>query len=352
MRILYYAYTQLHIFNIINLRMSIHKDDECDLIILNPDHTGVENILSRLESAGLFDRILVVYNFRPASSGVKKAFVHLKEMWIAQNNKKRIKNFVTQYEYAAFFTFGSNLESYFAFNYINKSGNVKYCVYEEGVGTYYHTLVNMLKPWNTCFLKMNGVYIPNFPDELWVLQPAWLVNEIPDDCAVKRIPSFYNSNIINNIWNFDNGKISKSCIMLEQPISGLEQLQANVFHLVRKDKSIVKMHPRSESQSLYEDLDVMKTNNTMWEIICLNNSLYEKVLISYFSTACLSPKSLLGEEPKIIFLFKMREFNRTLSERNEKLVESFVSSYEDPSRIYMPTSIEEFKSILSELELE
>ena len=74
------------------------------------------------------------------------------------------------------------------------------------------------------------------------------------------------------------------------------------------------------------------------------------VFVSKFSTACFTPKMLLGAEPTIIFVKNLYK-NYVGTRISDALIEKLRESYEHKDRIYVPNSYEELKFIIHKLEL-
>lgn len=344
MRKLYYAFTQLHLLYLVNMKLTVHAKCPVDLIILNTKHTGCDRLIKKIKGKNIFDRILVLENHRKHENGIKKISGVINEMQTAKKNKAVINNFLSNQinEYDEFFTFGSNMEAYIAYDIISKGRKVSFNYYEEGIGTYVHPITNMLRPWYRWFLNTNRINMPFYPDEIWVYMPDWLPEEISEHAEVKQMPDIDSIDTINDIWDYNSIAINERAVLFEQPLDKQDNMISELFHCFDLNEAIVKLHPRTESTELFNDMKIMESNNTIWELICLNNQLDDKLLVTYCSTACFTPKYLSNSEPSIIFLFNMDELKGKISSRMEELVGKLQKSYSNSGTIYLPKNREEY----------
>lgn len=326
------------------MKLIIHKECPTDLIILNSKHTGCDWLINNIKGKEIFDKILVIENHRKHENGIKKISGVIRELHTARKNKKIIYSFLSDQinEYDEFFTFGSNMEAYIAYDIISKRKRVSFNYYEEGIGTYVHPITNMLRPWYRWFLKLNRVNMPSYPNEVWVYMPDWLPEGVTEHAEVKQMPKIDSVNTINDIWNYDRIAIDSDAILFEQPLEEQEIILSELFHCFDSNKALIKLHPRTESSELFDDMIVMDSNNTIWELICLNNNLDDKLLVTYCSTACFTPRYLTNTEPKVIFLFNMDILKGKISNRMKELVEKLRKSYSNPEMVIVPNTREEY----------
>ena len=91
-------------------------------------------------------------------------------------------------------------------------------------------------------------------------------------------------------------------------------------------------------------MNVMEKTGVIWEIECMNGNFEEKRLVSLFSTACMTPKMMFGDEPEVIFLEQLLpgEFDDKMF---KELIKRFQSIYSDCNKVKVPQSTEELKII-------
>lgn len=349
MRKLFFAFTQYHLLNAVNIRLSLFGNFDADLIVYSPQKVGTNQIVSRLIDMKVFDRVLAVDNYNPQARGMLKSYYRMKEQCKAAINIKEIREFVESFDYDEFFTYGSNMEAYIALDIISKKNRVVYNWYEEGTGTYRNTFYNQLPSYCNITMKLLGINIPLLPDYVWLNTPEMLTIAYPSSVKIRKLPQICNVNMINKIWGYSSESQLSDCrtVFFNQPEFDNE-IQQKIIGLFQKKELLVKLHPRTVNRKLFEDYNIIKDNNIMWEIYCLNDpSLEHRVFVSKFSTACMTPKMICGIEPVIIFtqyLFQEKE-----NDIYESMINILRESYSDKSRIYIPKSFDELSKIISQL---
>ena len=116
-----------------------------------------------------------------------------------------------------------------------------------------------------------------------------------------------------------------------------------VFECLNKDIAIIKPHPRQKNSTLSNSGIKVCHNNTLpWEIVCLNNDLSNKVQITIFSQACISPKLIFDQEPTVIFLYKLLPVGYDyLGAGLLEFADSIGALYRDKDKYFIPESFEE-----------
>lgn len=119
------------------------------------------------------------------------------------------------------------------------------------------------------------------------------------------------------------------------------------------DEICIKAHPRTEKTQ-----SEIKTiyGTCPWECLVYHmEDVGERVLLSLTSTAVITPKILCNKEPYVIILiYFMRSFyeqienGSTIFERNLSLFKYVQSRYEK-DKFFIPTTVEEYKSILKKI---
>ena len=75
----------------------------------------------------------------------------------------------------------------------------------------------------------------------------------------------------------------------------------------------------------------------------INDNMENKTIISIFSTTCITPKLMFGQEPRVIMLYKLlgRDYS-FFGEGMIEFVEKVKNSYVDKSKFFIPESWVEF----------
>ena len=353
MRKLFFAFTQYHLLNCISLCENVFPKCEADIILFSPSNSGTTDVAKRANECGVFNRILVLENYHPCKQKLKKIYYITKEIITAIHHRNAIREFVQDYTYDEFYTYGSNMEAYIAYNEIGKKNHVKFSYYEEGAGTYVYSFYNELKPWYNIALKVMRVRIPTIPENIWIYKPDMLSIEIPDSVKVHELPLCKDRKLINTIWGVTEKQSIEerfTTIYFEQPgIDSHRQLE--LLSLFSTTTTVVKIHPRSAEKNYYKNYNLLADNRIPWEIYCVNDfSLENHVFVSSYSTACFTPKMLFNIEPVVIFTYYLYE-NKSNQENIILLMKNLIDSYEHKERIKVPKNEDELKKIIFDMHL-
>lgn len=145
------------------------------------------------------------------------------------------------------------------------------------------------------------------------------------------------------------GLLDKRVVFMGQCNSEIGLEDADVIELDELSKlvpdALFKPHPRSRNPK--SKLHILDTKS--WELSC-NLMSNDTVIVSIESSGLTTPKIIFDIEPYIIFTYRLHP------EITDAFYASFETSYErakqiysDKSRVFAPTSIDEFKSIINRL---
>ena len=123
----------------------------------------------------------------------------------------------------------------------------------------------------------------------------------------------------------------------------IAQKAANVFGY---ENVLVKLHPSSRDLD-YGECICTFNENIPFELIMAYESMNRKLLISIFSTACMSPKLDFDQEPYIIFTYKLYGNRFIIDDTYLGQIDQLRDSYADKTRIAVPKDINEFVLILN-----
>jgi hypothetical protein len=180
--------------------------------------------------------------------------------------------------------------------------------------------------------------------------------------------NYKNNLLFNNLFNYKINNLYKynKFIYLGVPIYGLKDLMINLkntpknfeekskslisklFKSLKYNKLIYRPHP-------IENIEIDKNNDNfiidnyknMWEIECQNQIRNDHILISFFSTACFTPKLLFDKEPYVIIIYKILNFKFFNA---DKLLDRLKSIYSDPDKIIIIKDISELYKTIQKLE--
>lgn len=181
--------------------------------------------------------------------------------------------------------------------------------------------------------------------------------------------SYKNNLLLNDLFNYKVNKLymSNKFIYLGVPIYGLKDLMINskntpknfeekckslifkLFKSLKHSKLIYRPHP-IEKIEIDENNDnfIIDDYKNMWEIECQNQITNDHILISFFSTACFTPKLLYDKEPYVIIIYKILNFKFFNA---DKLLDRLKSTYSNPDKIIVIKDISELHKTIQKLEL-
>ena len=357
--VLYYAYTQYHLFNSINLQLSKHKNEPSEIFFVRPDDANLKPLYSRLLELEIFDNIVdfdsVWLDDRNFLTKINSAIPVAKN--IVQHSKK-IKGLSFSEKVDIIYTYGSSVELYLLYDYIKKTNNrnVKLVCYEEGVGSYCRKADNQLGRFPKLIIeKYLKIEMPEFFETIMVYQPECM--GIEQKCDVIPMPRVNrkNANLINDIFGYSEFGDYSRFVFFNGPDRMIDKYLSSIVQDLDCKDLTIKCHPRSKLQG---DKRGFLYQNSQWEMICLNHSAANKVFISQISTAMFSAKSMFNEEPYLIFLFELEgtekyfDYNSKINKAYNNYIKNFIRSYSDETKIYIPRTIVELKDLIARLNKE
>lgn len=366
--ILFVCSTPIQIINVINLTVSNFNLKNIDLIIL--DH-ALENkkYYEALKQIDIFNNIQFLETSHITGGVNKYRLIRYLKAGLKLLNKSKLEIKINNYgyNYDKFFISSPDLPSQLIYYYMkNKNNKIQLFMIEEGTFAYsfFNQKETILKKVYTKIIfkqNMNKNYIGAY-----VYKPEYMIinKKINKEIYIKKIPAIDKSNklllqILDEITanNNDNYKfkINEKIIFFEQvfPFEKINNDTSVLFKEITKilpiKDIIVKLHPRTKNAEFGNEIKEFKTT-TPFEVLNLNNSMKNKVLISVFSTACLNPKIMFNEEPIVILLFKlldlrsMTNFNETTYDIAYNVKESYTSK-----KFFIPETIGELEFILNNI---
>lgn len=350
--IIYFAYTQYHLFNCMNLRLSLHPTDSAIAFFMRPTDSRLNQFYARLIQYSVFDRI---YDCAPDWLNESNALTKLASIRkVAISSRKSleyIRSLTFDEKVSRIYTYGSSIEVYLLYDHVQRTNNsnVELVCYEEGAGSYCRPANNQLgRIAKTVVNKQLGVSMPDSFSKQLLYQPDCLgVQKI---CDVAPMPRFDRelTPIFNKVFGFtDEGDYSKG-VFFNGPDRDLDLFLSRSIAGMNLAHTTTKSHPRATKDTLAANQRFLY--DCPWEVLCANRPTNDKVFISHFSTALYTPKSIFGDEPNLVFLFELPEVasydDAVISPVLFDYYTKFVNTYVHRERIAVPQSIDELKGIL------
>lgn len=111
---------------------------------------------------------------------------------------------------------------------------------------------------------------------------------------------------------------------------------------------LIKLHPSSRDTDYDLDINIFR-ERVPFEIIMAYEQMDNKVLISIFSTACMSPKFDCDYEPYVIFTYRLFA-NFKIDNNYLVQIQQLKDSYRDKRRVMVPKTLEELRAMLEDVE--
>ena len=352
------AATPFQIFSCINLLKEKYKNESADLFLYTYA-TDLISIAENLKKEKIFKNVYII------SDIPQKSRMSLIKYLLFPN--KMISNINIE-KYEALFISYSGIPNLLLYNLLKKENkNMSLYFYEDGVTSYYkgifehsknvRIMCDLLKLKNDSenireiFLyepKLNTVQYNKM--KLNKITPISNRNDIN---IVKKVFSISNEamNILekSDIIYFDhdfNKYITKDIFINFNQNSIIN----NITTLLKKEIT-VKISPlANEKQSKYKGdlITVSNFNKAPWEmLICGDDKIEEKCLISVCSNAVITPKTVYGKEPYVLILGKMlflsgcTNSTDVWTEELEKFYIRIRNLYHDKTKFMIPETMDE-----------
>lgn len=345
---IYICTTQYHLFNIVNIIHGFYQEDRNYLIVLDCIPTLVNRIYEQAIKADLFEKVIIVEvgqikgNFKSYLSSIRR-ILFPKNIKMILENPDRV------------FISGTEIYSrIIAFNFL-KNPNTKLFYYEDGMESYDTLLNRQVTNRSNRILKMRfGYYLIERCVAIYVYKPEYVSGnkyEIP----VKKIPTI----AVGGSWAIELKKIfgRASEIFPREKIIYFDawfnsdkarnenrKIVSSIISIFG-EKLIVKPHPSNLKEwSKIKNVKVFESVTT-FETLCLTENINDKTLISMFSTACILPKMIFNEEPRIILTYRLYKKYCNEWKKFDTLFENVKNDYADKQKFIILNDARELDNI-------
>lgn len=332
------------LFNALNLQKFFFNNSYEKLVIdlIFITRTDIQHgPIEKLKKKNLFNFVYICTYLNKFTIFKKILFYFFPHKFLINFNKK--KDYISpQNEYDLVIT-----QSFFLALVTKKiHKNNKFFLFDEGLSSYTGREINKSRIYYFIFnnffkLKLEGIYLRNIKLACYKLKnfiqidnkfdlPKKVLLEIFDLKNQYSRVLYFNSPLYG-VFNLINNKRYQN---KNKSLNLLKKIEKNLIKFLNdKDFEIVN-HPLIETN-----------NNFFFELGFLDRRLSNKnVLISFVSTACISPKILFNYEPNIIFLnrlLKIDFFNL------DKLIFNLNKIYNHKKKIYTPKNFLELENIIN-----
>lgn len=401
MKILFICSTELQLFNALNLKMHLFRDDTADIIIQFLKKDTVD-FYHRVKDTGLFENVCYrlpdVFGLHQYARCIRKgdfskSFLEAakntaKQIYVrivSQKNKQFIDNVKGQIfnfdrlelgKYQQIFAGGTNVIVVNILKYVRTHNPAcKLNLYEEGVGSYVFSTLG-------CDSDIHMDYMYLYEPKLAVYTHPCFVS-MP---KVRRTDTKFLS-VINKVFDYqpEEKELKNKIIFFDNPSNPLPSYltihkllsktlfyvpykkhlhehetylkQQKLFKLLKQYSNgkeiIVKLHPRTERDQVVRDYNganirIMGNISVPWEVFCCNCDIRDNVFVTYESSAITSNAFTVADEDNNISIIcryavnegifdKYRIFHETLSRSTVK------------HQFFLPQSEDQYIEILREL---
>lgn len=359
----YFCTSSFQILSIISL--AIERNEEADLYI-DPQFSGAETYAQQIQETGLFQQVEVIKSrdiyskYLSAGPGLinhlQIAFSYLHVDDIAEMITAphiRYKNiFVSSKAY---------LPRMVILYYIKHHFDVSINYFDDGAGTYHNDRAYNIKNNDEKIRRLifgkdairrdypRYVYAPVIyrelnPNATWDVFPLYRFWEKTE-----------KKNMLNSIFNISTiPEIKEKVIILDEPkgellsrenSKKLEGVYNIIIQEMGSDNVIIKKHPRNQEPD-HPGFHYYKETGIPFEVLCMNMDMNDKMIITYSSTAAVTPKILMEQEPKVIVLRKMFETNTGEKDLFNDYFHAVQNAYRIKKKFLIPLDQSELNEII------
>ena len=291
----YFCATPFHITAAITMQSGMFAGEPATLVIL--DHFNVdEGLLERIRSTGIFEQVLLYDNkYRTKMDNFKRllnAFFPVKFM----------RDLAHKTTFSHFICFALNFIdlTYMIKRYEKRGVSCEFAFGDDGVGTYIRPGIYRPKPLSEKLLRINGrLGLVDKVKRVYTYKPAFMaanreydvqpILQSEEACAARR-------EAVRVIWPVEDvAAIDGNVLYFEQPHEGGEGNDVVAMELSSMRlavdtlgaQGVIKMHPRSTEEALWQDFNVLKARMP-YEVMLLQKQCAPSLMMTVSSTALFS----------------------------------------------------------------
>lgn len=347
--------TPYQTLNAIIMRLSVYNHDNVDLYYRNFSKYS-DFILSQLRSERIFDNIFE-WNFCKTSNSIFYVNQTIQQCFFPRSyvtsQTKNNLDYNKQYDKMSI-----TVGNFYEIALIKSFHCDSIFTYEDGFISYsadYLHSHNRGKIWNL----LNGRFLKKIkPQTLFLHRPEFYGGNSKEHAC--QIPEYYSLDssackMIDRIFGYrSNDDYSNSrVVFLTQPwnevASNAIDVNEEIFRILNNYRFIIRKHPRDNYQYCF-DTNIVIDEGGSWELTSLDVIGEKHILIAMNSTSQLIPKLLSNKEPYLIYTYKMYKIhNEEFLKNAEIMVKKAKLMYNNNNKIYVPNTIEDFRSIINSL---
>lgn len=219
-----------------------------------------------------------------------------------------------------------------------KLGDVN--LYDEGLYTY--AFPNIKNRKNQFARYLTGINFEKLLKNIYVYEPS-LLNF--NNSIVHNIQKLNDNNpkvtLLKKVFDLNDVEFPNKVLFLDQPFPNSNNYWDVINRIMENEDVILKKHPRSILNNEFKQLKF----NKAFELLLLSNNMNNKMLITFTSSAMMTPKIVFNQEPFIVFVYRLLDVNVGGNEI-EKVIDKLKLLYREQEKILIPETIEELESII------
>lgn len=381
-----YAWTNTQIINVTNAKVNLYAGEEADLYVRMGGHISA-GLIGRIKSSKVFRNVFCIdpigINYNKLRFGRIKNVraLFLKEAYRSAYGAL-LNSICPEQKYDRVLMTWFITDNLFLLDYWSKySDNFRITFVEEGTGTYCYHKKEILFPltlFNTFSEKLKHylteytlakkfarcvdsicLYKPEYcrPDmdfRKMVLPPIKMEsNPVVYDILCGSADELDSTHYIRynkrQVFYFSSYSMTEGKAFENQSMkiltSAIDALGAG--RIIAKVHTHRTSHADSFAKSIANEIFVDRERYIFEGLYSQLDEPDKKVFISCISTAAIYPKFMFDHEPYVIFTYRLYDTYRQCGvERDDWMAEAVRDAYTDKSRVMIPNSFDEFKSML------
>ena len=364
MKTLFYCDTPYQVLTALNFhRQRKFKEFEnltdysADLFVVN-QFKGAHDLVEKIRQLNIFDNVFVLKRDtrKGKSNKIIGGIYVLYDLFFPKSKisfqteipKHKLKRNYYDEIIASFMT-------HFVSSIISINPDARFHMMDDGTGSYFGNIVSRAR--KDAFIELYSLihrktkltspeilYVNN--KEMCKSELSKEIVQIPNMSASDRSVAEFVFGKINNIEQYE-----KEIIFMTQMIEtdGFEAIQSQFCEELRewKDNVLLRVHPR-DTRNLSSDLYMIDNGTNMWELVIGEIDIENRILVSYHSTALLTPSLLYGKQPVLVFLHKCVNLPDDDVLKFDAIVDNLKMFYKDKNRVIVVERKEDFKSKIRE----
>lgn len=348
MKNIFICTTKYQLFNIANIIHSYFMDCENDLLVLDCIPDLADELQQTAKRGNLFDQVLIIK--AGPICGTLVSYVRTLETICFPSTIK----LPSPKRYDRIFITATEVYSrVIACMLIKENAHCQLYYYEDGMASYTDVLSEVVSKnrTNRMLNRKFGFYLVDKCRGMYVYRPEFILHN-QSGVKIRKIPNLVSSSkYAQELKAFFSVDFATEPIKLPECIyfdANFNQRQ-DVFETetvveqlinILGTRMVVKPHPSKAKQWKTSAVRKFETNDS-FEIYCLNHSVEHQVLISAFSTACILPKLIFDQEPKVILTYKLYRNYPDSWKNGDQIYYKIKKSYRRADDFWIPESKEE-----------